>query len=344
MKDLLTDQFRERFTGLEMDVPPSVWEHVSGQLATDASSESLRNALQEKFSGHEMEVSPSAWAGISAQLGHGAAAGTGLSAGWIAAGVAALAIGAGALLWNQNPMEKTIIREQEPIVTEVATPAANSSTIVAETLPVAPAPVSPQRIKASVPPVAHRVSAAPPPAETKAHSHTETTSPVASISAQVSSATTESTPPTEPVATAQPVSTPARPQPGNMNTTAAPPEKSTTPEEAKTASTTTQPENSDPFHTDDREHIFIPNAFSPNGDAVNDAFEISLRDYNKADVRVFSASSGALVFQTSDLTKKWDGRLPNGNFAEEGNYQCVVNWTDREGRPHSANVTVRLFR
>ena len=61
-------------------------------------------------------------------------------------------------------------------------------------------------------------------------------------------------------------------------------------------------------------------------------------------VRVFSAQTGALVFQTDDLARKWDGRLPNGNFAEEGNYQCVVNWADREGHSHSKNVTVRLFR
>lgn len=100
-----------------------------------------------------------------------------------------------------------------------------------------------------------------------------------------------------------------------------------------------------PFGADtDNGDIFIPTAFSPNGDAVNENFGVELRDHTRVDVRIFSAKTGSMVFQTNDLGRKWDGRLPNGNFADEGNYQCVVNWTDHDGRIHSKNVTVRLFR
>ena len=40
----------------------------------------------------------------------------------------------------------------------------------------------------------------------------------------------------------------------------------------------------------------------------------------------------------------WDGRLSNGNFAEEGYYKCVVLLTDTNGRPRVKSEVVRLFR
>jgi len=106
MSDQLTDLLRERFTGHEMNVPPGAWEHVSGQLAANASGESLREGLQDKFRGHEVEVDPSAWANISGQLGQGAAAGTSFSTGWLAAGVAAVAVTATVLLWNSGDTQQ----------------------------------------------------------------------------------------------------------------------------------------------------------------------------------------------------------------------------------------------
>lgn len=53
--------------------------------------------------------------------------------------------------------------------------------------------------------------------------------------------------------------------------------------------------------------IFIPNAFSPNGDGNNDEFK--LLDFGSVDhfeFKVFNRT-GELVFQTEDITKTWDG-------------------------------------
>src|SRR5690606_32365156 len=128
MSDQLTELLRERLADHEMDVPAGAWEHVSGHLAASASGESLREALQEKFSGHEAEVDPSAWTQISSQLGHGAAAGTAVSGGWIAAGVAAVAVTIGLLLW--------IPEEATPVPADASQPI----TTVTDALPTVPEP------------------------------------------------------------------------------------------------------------------------------------------------------------------------------------------------------------
>uniref|UniRef100_UPI004047CEEA T9SS type B sorting domain-containing protein n=1 Tax=Roseivirga sp. TaxID=1964215 RepID=UPI004047CEEA len=68
--------------------------------------------------------------------------------------------------------------------------------------------------------------------------------------------------------------------------------------------------------------LFIPNAFSPNNDGVNDVFkpvtdcqlQYSMQIYNKW---------GAIVFATEDITKGWDGRV-NGNKVQDGQYSYII--------------------
>jgi gliding motility-associated-like protein len=71
-------------------------------------------------------------------------------------------------------------------------------------------------------------------------------------------------------------------------------------------------------------YIYIPNAFSPNGDGVNDILApvyypnvqlISFEIYNRW---------GELVFQTSDITKGWDGTFNNENQPMETYTYIVV--------------------
>ena len=103
MQDKLTDLLQQRFSGHESPVDPGAWDAISSGLSS-ATGETLRQAMQQKFTGHEMNVDPGVWNSISNQLGHGAGAGTGIGAGWMAAGVGALVVTAG-LLWygSQSP-------------------------------------------------------------------------------------------------------------------------------------------------------------------------------------------------------------------------------------------------
>jgi len=53
--------------------------------------------------------------------------------------------------------------------------------------------------------------------------------------------------------------------------------------------------------------LFIPTAFSPNGDGVNDVFRIRTDCLEAYHLMVFDRW-GELVFETADLSSSWDGR------------------------------------
>src|SRR6185312_4669495 len=65
--------------------------------------------------------------------------------------------------------------------------------------------------------------------------------------------------------------------------------------------------------------IYVPNAFTPNGDGVNDAWEVRALDgYTKADVMIFNRW-GQMVYRNNGNPVKWDGTFrgklqPSGIF------------------------------
>ena len=68
----------------------------------------------------------------------------------------------------------------------------------------------------------------------------------------------------------------------------------------------------------------IPNAFSPNGDGINDYWEIKhLSTYPAATVAVYNRY-GQFVFQSKGYGKPWDGTL-NGKGVPAGTYYYIVN-------------------
>lgn len=73
------------------------------------------------------------------------------------------------------------------------------------------------------------------------------------------------------------------------------------------------------------EKILVPNAFSPNGDGLNDEFRI----FSKDDVMIASFiiinQHGEIVFQTSGCSGSWDGRY-KGISAPEGNYMYMISF------------------
>lgn len=70
--------------------------------------------------------------------------------------------------------------------------------------------------------------------------------------------------------------------------------------------------------------ITIPNAFSPNGDGVNDTWGIpNLADYPNAVVEVFNRY-GQPVYRSFGYTKAWDGTL-NGKELPVGTYYYIID-------------------
>lgn len=91
--------------------------------------------------------------------------------------------------------------------------------------------------------------------------------------------------------------------------------------------------------------IFLPNAFSPNGDGENDTFNAIFDCAVSFEMKVFS-QWGDLVFYSNEVSQGWDGTV-NGEEAPMGRYSYVVAYTiDANGRTINESVrgTVRIFR
>jgi gliding motility-associated-like protein len=89
--------------------------------------------------------------------------------------------------------------------------------------------------------------------------------------------------------------------------------------------------------------IKIPNVFSPGSSiGTNDELKVSFRS-----ITVFKASIynrwGNLLYQWTDPTRGWDGRV-NGRFVPTGAYYIIVEYTDSEGKKHSQSRDVNILR
>jgi len=90
--------------------------------------------------------------------------------------------------------------------------------------------------------------------------------------------------------------------------------------------------------------VFIPNAFSPNNDGVNDVFVPQLymqRAYNINILRIYDRF-GKAVYNSSGNQVSWNGNYLNGNAAELGTYHYFIEvaFIDGEKRQFKGDVTL----
>ncbi|HNA17608.1 MAG TPA: gliding motility-associated C-terminal domain-containing protein, partial [Ferruginibacter sp.] len=68
---------------------------------------------------------------------------------------------------------------------------------------------------------------------------------------------------------------------------------------------------------------YMPNAFTPNGDGLNDCYGLKNWMYiRKLEFRIFNRY-GEQVFGTSDPSRCWDGRY-KGKIADQGTYVYYI--------------------
>jgi gliding motility-associated-like protein len=90
--------------------------------------------------------------------------------------------------------------------------------------------------------------------------------------------------------------------------------------------------------------FFIPNAFTPNGDAINDDFNGTGIGIIKYEMIIFDRW-GNLIFYTDSLDKPWDGRANHGSeMAQQDVYVWKVKLTDVFDKKHNYIGTVTIVK
>ncbi|RYZ44745.1 MAG: T9SS type B sorting domain-containing protein, partial [Sphingobacteriales bacterium] len=90
--------------------------------------------------------------------------------------------------------------------------------------------------------------------------------------------------------------------------------------------------------------VFMPNAFSPNGDGLNEFFKPELQlGQLLISMQVFDRW-GKLVYNNTNIAKGWDGKYEDGSKAATETYMYFVKYTCADGKLYEKRESVALIR
>jgi gliding motility-associated-like protein len=90
--------------------------------------------------------------------------------------------------------------------------------------------------------------------------------------------------------------------------------------------------------------IFIPNAFTPNGDGDNDVFYAKGEYIHDFEMRIFDRW-GNIIYYTDDINKPWNGKRNNaGEVEEQDVYVYQITIKDNKDKRHKYVGTVTLIK
>jgi len=92
----------------------------------------------------------------------------------------------------------------------------------------------------------------------------------------------------------------------------------------------------------DKSLVFIPNAFTPNGDRVNDEFRVRTNTLKNIQLIIYDRW-GNKVFETNDISKGWDGSY-KGRPAAVDAYGYFFTGECLQGEKISLKGNVTLLR
>ncbi len=89
--------------------------------------------------------------------------------------------------------------------------------------------------------------------------------------------------------------------------------------------------------------VWVPNAFTPNGDDINDRFRVLGERVDQFDLRIYNRW-GQLIFSSTSQDQGWDGSLPNGRQAPTGAYAYFLRTTVIGEKPLEYSGSLMLVR
>jgi gliding motility-associated-like protein len=90
--------------------------------------------------------------------------------------------------------------------------------------------------------------------------------------------------------------------------------------------------------------FFMPNAFSPNGDLINETYGPAFYNLEFEGFKyiIYNRWDG-LIFETTNPEQRWDGKM-KGNEVQEGVYVWRIDYTEKEGKIITRYGTVTLIK
>ena len=101
-------------------------------------------------------------------------------------------------------------------------------------------------------------------------------------------------------------------------------------------------ENNNPSVNTDNRDVFIPTAFTPNGDGENDLLLVRGNNIQSINLMIFN-QWGEMIFQSFSQSNGWNGSV-NENPAQIGNYVYLLEYTDQNGLQKKQPGRVSLLR
>ncbi|MFZ4784008.1 MAG: gliding motility-associated C-terminal domain-containing protein, partial [Flavobacteriales bacterium] len=91
-------------------------------------------------------------------------------------------------------------------------------------------------------------------------------------------------------------------------------------------------------------NVYVPSAFTPNGDGINDVFEVKGHDLRNYEIRIFNRW-GDIVFESKDIQEVWVGHSKAGEYyVPDGVYNYRVKAEGIRGNFIEKEGTITIFR
>lgn len=85
-----------------------------------------------------------------------------------------------------------------------------------------------------------------------------------------------------------------------------------------------------PINIEEEWWIYVPNAFTPDGDRLNNTFEVSTIGIKELDIKIYNRW-GELIFEAYDRDFEWDGTY-NGSYVQDGTFTWKIHFITNSGR------------
>jgi gliding motility-associated-like protein len=93
---------------------------------------------------------------------------------------------------------------------------------------------------------------------------------------------------------------------------------------------------------DEEPTLYVPNAFTPNGDSINDVFKVGATKIKEFDIIIFDRW-GLKLYASNDIDEGWNGYV-NGKVVSDGTYFFLILAVGIDDKSIKKQGTVTLFK